>query len=568
MVGLLSYSKINKPTSVFRATTCSETVRLLSILLLLWLVPSLLKAQVGAAPPELERTKRLAALCKLWGHVTYFHPYLPARTQAWDSAFAAVIPLVKTGQSRLEYERVVTQLVAVLHDPATQVMSRLTQPLPLRSGEKQPTQTLTPDSILVVRLHHYADLRDWQNLQAKVQAIGQQLTQIKAVLFDLRTERVQPDDRFYVHYFFEQLSGLFSITPLVSLRQQGRMHDGLVTETGYSTGGFSSATYSLLPDVIQPDPNLKRELPAVFLVNAQSVLPPVALALQQAAKAAVVAIGSFSDSPLIQTAEFELPDSIQVQMRLTELMASDGSTSVKASYTLPATTTDEAAFESAMNVLKKRAFTALPTPNVRRLPVAPPALIYPPEAYPTLGYRMLAAAKIWTVIHYFFAYKELMHENWDQLLLEYIPRIEASRDALSYNLTLAEWYTHIHDGHGFINGPVLDAYLGVAPSPLVVRMIEKKPVVTAFRHDSLAKALGIELGDEILAVNGEAASVRLARYHRYQSASTPDAADGYATRLFLSGPAKSLITVQLKGRMQQVKTVQLPRDPAFYQSGI
>jgi len=161
-----------------------------------------------------------------------------------------------------------------------------------------------------------------------------------------------------------------------------------------------------------------------------------------------------------------------------------------------------------------------------------------------------------------------MNENWDQLLLEYLPRIEACRDALSYDLTLAEWYTHIQDGHGFINGPVLDAYLGVAPSPLVVRLIEKKPIVTAFRQDSLAKALGIELGDELLTVDGESVSLRLARYHRYQSASTPDAGDNYATRLFLSGPANTSITVRFKGRTQPVKTVRLPRDPAFYRGGI
>jgi len=300
-------------------------MRLLTILILLGFMSTWVKGQPQlnpTTPQELERTKRLAALCKLWGHVTYFHPYLPSRTQAWDSAFAATIPLVKTGQARADYQQLVGQLLAVLQDPATRLVNNPPQPLP--SSQKQPTQTLTADSVLIVRLQHYTDLRDWQHLQTKVQTIGQQLTQVKAVLFDLRAQSSQPDDRFYVHYFFEQLSGLFSTTPVISLLQRGRMHDGLVTETGYSTGGFSSATYSLNPAVFSSAQGLERDLPAVFLVNQHSIVPPIALALQQAGKAAVVALGSFADTPLIQTMTFELPDSIQVQMRLTELVSSDG----------------------------------------------------------------------------------------------------------------------------------------------------------------------------------------------------------------------------------------------------
>ena len=350
----------------------------LRLLLLCWLVPTLLNAQLVTTSSQQQRTNRLAALCKLWGHVTYFHPYLPPNNSLWDSAFAATVPLVKTGQSRADYQRVVQQLVAVLNDPATRV---ITTPTPASSqprAEKQPTQTLTDDSILVVRLGQYADLRDIQHLQTKAQATQQQLKQVKAVLFDLRTERSQPDDQPYMHAFFAELNGLFSTTPIAGLTQRGRMHDGLPTETGYSTGGFTSASYSASPDVIEPEAGLDRDLPSVFLVNAQAILPPIALALQQAGKAAVVSVGELADTPLVQTTVFELADSVQVQMRLTQLGSSESTPFLKVGYPLAPTTADAVAFSTALQVLRTRAFQAPPPSAIP--PVA--VVIRPPSTQP------------------------------------------------------------------------------------------------------------------------------------------------------------------------------------------
>src|SRR5271170_3611482 len=104
-----------------------------------------------------------------------------------------------------------------------------------------------------------------------------------------------------------------------------------------------------------------------------------------------------------------------------------------------------------------------------RLPAFPTRLAerpYPEESYPGVEYRLLAAFKIWGVFKYFFAYRDLLDEDWDQVFLDYLPKFVAAKDAVEYNLTVAEMVTHVHDSHAGVGSKVLAEYFGVAPVPL------------------------------------------------------------------------------------------------------
>ena len=106
---------------------------------------------------------------------------------------------------------------------------------------------------------------------------------------------------------------------------------------------------------------------------------------------------------------------------------------------------------------------------------------------------MLAAFRVWAVINYFFPYKEFMGEDWNEALRQFIPRTEGAKDALDYNLAVAEMVTHIHDSHGSVRSPVLQKYFGDASAPLRVRMIEGFPVITGFTNAEVAKDAGLKL---------------------------------------------------------------------------
>jgi hypothetical protein len=84
------------------------------------------------------RIDRLLALCKLWGTVKYFHPYLAYRDDIdWDKALIDAIPKIDAAQSAAEYADAVQSMLDALRDPTTRVL-RHSIVGPPSKGERQP----------------------------------------------------------------------------------------------------------------------------------------------------------------------------------------------------------------------------------------------------------------------------------------------------------------------------------------------------------------------------------------------------------------------------------------------
>jgi hypothetical protein len=97
------------------------------------------------------KSERLVALCKLWGTVKYFHPYLAYRPIDWDGALVTAIAEVSTARERAAYAAAVQKMLATLGDPATRV-------IPQQAADEEdalPTNYLTDDHTLVVTATSY-----------------------------------------------------------------------------------------------------------------------------------------------------------------------------------------------------------------------------------------------------------------------------------------------------------------------------------------------------------------------------------------------------------------------------
>lgn len=92
--------------------------------------------------------------------------------------------------------------------------------------------------------------------------------------------------------------------------------------------------------------------------------------------------------------------------------------------------------------------------------------------------RLLALFRYWNIIHYFYPYKNVIGRPWDSTLTEFIPRLAAAQDELTYNLTMKELTTRINDTHASFSSPVYLAWRGNFYPPFLVRFIENEMVVT------------------------------------------------------------------------------------------
>ncbi len=191
-----------------------------------------------------------------------------------------------------------------------------------------------------------------------------------------------------------------------------------------------------------------------------------------------------------------------------------------------------------------------------------PENAYADQRYPPQELRLLAAFKIWGVFKYFFAYRDLLDEDWDVVFLRALPKIQNAKDAREYNLAIAELIAHVYDSNANIQSAELDDYFGVAPPPLMIRLIEKKPLVTRILDQGAVKD-EVKVGDVVLKVDGENMGDRIRREAPYISASTQQWLGQRLMERILNGPDGSPVTLIVRGPDAKEREVKLTRKLAY-----
>ncbi len=204
-----------------------------------------------------------------------------------------------------------------------------------------------------------------------------------------------------------------------------------------------------------------------------------------------------------------------------------------------------------------------PVKNGDQIDLLPPSdHPYKNSSYPSVEYRILAAYRIWGAIHYFFAYKDLMDEDWDKLFADYLPKMVAAKDALDYHLTVAELISYLSDSHATVQSSELQKYFGESFIGLRLRLIQKKPVITEVL-DEEAKKAGVKVGDIVLKVDGESMGERIKREANYRSASTPQRLGYSLMQRILNGPEGSTAALTIADADGRTREVSLKRDIAY-----
>ncbi|MGG7468367.1 S41 family peptidase [Chryseobacterium arthrosphaerae] len=130
---------------------------------------------------------------------------------------------------------------------------------------------------------------------------------------------------------------------------------------------------------------------------------------------------------------------------------------------------------------------------------------YENDAYPDVGFRLLSLYKYWNIIQYYFPYKNLIKEDWKEVLPEFIPKFADAKNETDYTLAALEIIARIHDTHANIWGSnkVLDKYFGARHVPVKLIFVENKAVVSSYINDQLGKESGLQTGDIITEINGK-----------------------------------------------------------------
>ncbi len=537
--------------------------------LALLLLTSAASAAVSAAPtsPQAPATERLARVGKLWGMVRYLHPYVAYRDIDWDAALVAAIPKVREAKTAEDYKAAVQGMLGALGDPVTRMADddpRLPSARPPLPETPPPAVRKLEGGVVAVDLGERLRFGDIRRIFQELGAASADLEQASAVVVDLRAGE-DGSMSGYGEIFLQELSGALVSRPCRAPAQRYLLHSGFMPHQGRTSGGYYSGFLSQFATEFDPKPGTARRN-VVFVLDAKSAVPQVALALQSVGDARLVVQGRLDEESLVAVRPVDLGEGLTALVRVSEVVPAPGWNGLRADVAVPDGTDP---FEIAVAEARKEWPASAASPGV---PAAPAGIIQPlPEAVfrpdrgypemtePALEYRQLAVIRAWNAIHWFYPYLHLIGD-WDAVLPEFLARMEGAKTGAEYALTLAEMMTHVPDGHTNLWGhPALDERFGDAGLPFTTRWIEGAPV--AVRVSDEVKAAGIEPGDALVSVDGETIEAGIERLSRTVTASTPAALRSLTSRILLAGAAGSKAVLKVRKLDGSEREVALVRDP-------
>jgi len=116
------------------------------------------------------------------------------------------------------------------------------------------------------------------------------------------------------------------------------------------------------------------------------------------------------------------------------------------------------------------------------------------------GYRLLGLFRLWNAMKYYFPHLDILDVEWNDLLLEFIPKMLEGADRFSYEMTLAALSHHLRDSaHINFSGMTFFAdKFGRFIAPVQLKEAEGRLVVYA----TYTSNSPLEKGDVILYLNG------------------------------------------------------------------
>ena len=124
---------------------------------------------------------------------------------------------------------------------------------------------------------------------------------------------------------------------------------------------------------------------------------------------------------------------------------------------------------------------------------------YPALKFPDAGFQLLGLFRLWNMVEYLAPDRDVVGEDWNSVLTEFIPRVALAADHDAYGRVLLAVIAKIHDTHANLwNALKLRPPTGSCRLPVNIRFINGRAIITGFTPDSGEKATDLKLGDELV----------------------------------------------------------------------
>ncbi len=180
----------------------------------------------------------------------------------------------------------------------------------------------------------------------------------------------------------------------------------------------------------------------------------------------------------------------------------------------------------------------------------------------TQAHFILGLFQYWNTINYFFPYKYLMDEDWENVLRDFAPNFRKINSFDEYEITIRKLSAKICDSHGEVEDESINDY-NVSKIPVRLDIVEHKVVISKIVSDSISDIYNIHIGDVIEEINEETIASIWERYNSLYASSTLQGAEAFFTNFLwhMNNKNDSTATLKIEGRHSEhivtVKTIPL-----------
>jgi hypothetical protein len=261
--------------------------------------------------------------------------------------------------------------------------------------------------------------------------------------------------------------------------------------------------------------------------------------------------------------DVELPAGVMVRVRTSELVNPDGSVG----FTPSVLVERGDALERALAIARgDEPWPAAPSGSAATIALQRADESYPHMKFPSREYRLLGLFRVYNVMQYFSPYRHLMDRPWNEVLIEYIPKFEATATPADYGEVVRQFIANLQDTHvGAWSGAAIEEAgnaRGTHLPPLVISTIGGRPVVIDVLDESLS-ASDIAIGDAVVMVDAEDVSARRALLAKGLAASTPQSLMGLVDWQLLRGPPGTQARLDLLRPDGARSQVEVERSMSF-----
>lgn len=149
---------------------------------------------------------------------------------------------------------------------------------------------------------------------------------------------------------------------------------------------------------------------------------------------------------------------------------------------------------------------------------------YSAMTYPDAGYRLLSLYRYWAMINYFFPYKNVIGQDWNNVLTSSLPEFVNAKNEMDYGKAALKLIASVNDTHANLwsGSKAINDFKGKYATPFQTTFIEKKLVITALYKDTLDVKSKLKVGDVITAINGKEVDLLIKDFLAFTPASNYD----------------------------------------------